>query len=161
MLPAGTSNTGGVNANDNQMYIAATYDFGILKAYAQYINRKVSATYNNGLYVKRTAQQIGVRGNVTKTIEGFASVGTGKVTNSYDVGASGNSIATQTVGAPFSGYQLGSNYWLSKRTNLYAIYGITQTGNAVYPTTVNGATAAVNANSNSISAYALGVRHTF
>jgi len=161
MVPAGTSNTGGVNANDNQMYVAATYDFGILKAYAQYINRKVSATYNNGLYVKRTAQQIGVRGNVTKTIEAFASVGTGKVTNSYDVGASGNSIATQTVGAPFSGYQLGSNYWLSKRTNLYAIYGITQTGNAVYPTTANGATAAVNANSNSLSAYAVGIRHTF
>ncbi len=161
MTPAGTSNTGGVNANDNQMYFAATYDFGILKAYAQYINRKVSATYNNGLYVKRTAQQIGVRGNVTKTIEAFASVGSGKVTNSYDVGASGNSVATQTVGAHFSGYQLGSNYWLSKRTNLYAIYGITQTGNAVYPVTANGSTTSVNANSNSISAYAVGIRHTF
>jgi predicted porin len=161
MAVAGTSNTGGVNANDNQMYFGATYDFGILKAYAQYINRKVSATYNNNLYVQRTAQQIGVRSNVTKTIEAFASVGTGKVTNSYDVGTTGNSVSTQSVGAPFSGYQLGSNYWLSKRTNLYAIYGITQTGNAVYPSTANGSTTSINANSSSISAYALGIRHTF
>lgn len=161
MVMPGTSNTGGVNSNDNQMYFGATYDFGILKAYAQYINRKVSATYDNNIYVQRTAQQIGVRGNVTKTIEAFASVGNGKLTNSYDVGPSGNSLAYQSAKANISGWQLGSNYWLSKRTNLYAIYGIQQTGNAVYPTTVNGSTAGNNAVSNNISAYALGVRHTF
>jgi predicted porin len=161
MLMPGTSNTGGVNSNDNQMYFGATYDFGILKAYAQYINRKVAATYANDLYTKRTAQQFGVRGNVTKTVEAFGSIGTGKVTNSYDVGTSGNALVYQSGAASFMGYQLGSNYWLSKRTNLYAIYGINQTGNAVYPTTVNGSTAGNNAVSNKISAYAVGVRHTF
>ena len=161
MLMPGTSNTGGVNSNDNQMYFGATYDFGILKAYVQYINRKVSATYDNNLYTQRTAQQIGVRGNVTKTIEAYASIGNGKLTNSYDAGASGNSLAYQSGKANISGWQLGSNYWLSKRTNLYAIYGIQQTGNAVYPVTVSGSTAGNNAVSNGISAYALGVRHTF
>ena len=160
---AGTSNNNALNNIDNQYYLAATYDFGILKAYVQYLNRKSTATYDNDAYSKRTAQQIGVRGNITKTIEGFASVGSGKVTNSYisGVNAAGTSAVFQSVGASFSGWQLGSNYWLSKRTNLYAIYGISQTGNAVYPVTVNGSTATVNANSNNISAYALGVRHTF
>jgi predicted porin len=156
-----TSNLNAMNNNDDQMYVGATYDFGILKAYAQYISRKASATYDNGQYVKRTAQQIGVRGFVSPKVEGFASVGTGKVTNSYAVGVAGNSVATQTVGASFSGWQLGSNYWLSKRTNLYAIYGISQTGNAVYSLQVNGSTAGNNAVSSNISAYALGVRHTF
>jgi len=161
MVMPGTSNTGGVNSNDNQMYFGATYDFGILKAYAQYIDRKVSATYNNNQYVKRTAQQLGVRGNVTKTVEAFASIGTGKLTNSDAVGSIGNSLVFQSTAANLSGWQLGSNYWLSKRTNLYAIYGIQQTGNAVYPTTTNGSTAGNNAVSNNISAYALGIRHTF
>ena len=163
MLMPGTSNTGGVNSNDNQMYFGATYDFGILKAYAQYINRKVSSTLDNNIYTQRTAQQIGVRGNVTKTVEGFASVGSGKLTNSYDVGANaaGTALVYQNGKANISGWQLGSNYWLSKRTNLYAIYGIQQTGNAVYPTTVNGNTATNNAVSNGVAAYALGVRHTF
>ncbi len=161
MAMPGTSNTGGVNSNDNQMYFGATYDFGILKAYAQYVSRKVAATYANDLYVKRTAQQLGVRGNVTKTVEAFASIGTGKLTNSYDVGTSGNALVYQSGSANLSGWQLGSNYWLSKRTNLYAIYGIQQTGNAVYPVTTTGSTAGNNAVSNSISAYALGIRHTF
>jgi len=40
---------------------------------------------------------------------------------------------------------LGSNYWLSKRTNLYAIFGSTQTN-----------TIDVSANG-----YGVGVRHTF
>jgi predicted porin len=65
------------------------------------------------------------------------------------------------VGANMTTWQLGSNYWLSKRTNLYAIVGQERTGNAVYPQLVNGTTLTNNAVSNGISAYALGVRHTF
>jgi len=129
----------GVNTDETSYYFGGTYDFGIVKAYAQYINRKMAADNNSNLYTKRTGQQIGVRGYATKTIEGWASVGTGKVTNAY-FATQGTLTAVNTVGATMSAYQLGANYWLSKRTNLYGIFGLERTGNAVYPLNSNGST---------------------
>ena len=166
-VPAGT--TWGVgstaqNISENNQYLGAVYDFGILKGYVNYVARKASATYDSNVFMKRTAQQIGVRSFVTPQIEAWASGATGKVTNSYyattAAGAATNG-GTNSVGATLTAFQLGSNYWLSKRTNLYAIYGITKTGNAVYPVSVSGNTATINANSNAVSAYAIGMRHTF
>jgi predicted porin len=55
--------------------------------------------------------------------------------------------------ANFNGWQIGSNYWFSKRTNIYAIYGQTNVSNG---TTAAGITASANLNN-----YALGMRHTF
>lgn len=81
-----------------------------------------------------------MRGYITPKVEGWASVGNGKVT----------AFGTNAPTADFVGYQLGSNYWLSKRTNLYVIYGQTQTS-SVAPSTV-----ALSANG-----YAVGIRHTF
>jgi predicted porin len=127
------------NGTDNQMYFGGVYDFGILKAYAGYINRKITSGFNSNDTLKRGAQQIGVRGNWTPKIESWASAGNGKIT------AAGN-IAAAT--ANFNGWQLGTNYILSKRTNLYAIYGQEQTS-----TTTIG--------SYGLSNYAVGVRHTF
>ena len=147
------------NTIDNQAYLGATYDFGILKAYAQYINKKASTSFDTNQYVKRTAQQIGVRSFITPTIEAWASGGIGKLTNAY--GVVNATAAYQTVGQNMTAWQLGSNYWLSKRTNLYAIVGQQRTSNGVFPTTVNGNSANVNAVSNSTSAYAIGMRHTF
>lgn len=135
-----TTASGGVNTQDNQTYAAVTYDFGMLKAYAQYINRKATDSLNTGYYAQRKAEQIGVRSFFTPTIEGWASAGLGKTT------AFGQGQPT----ANFTGYQVGSNYWLSKRTNAYAIFGSTQTS-SVAPSTV-----AVSGNG-----YAVGVRHTF
>ena len=137
-----TGAAGGTNTQDNQTYVAATYDFGILKAYAQYINRKATDTLNTGYYAQRKAEQIGIRGNITPNIDAWLSGGLGKVT-AFGVG--------QPV-ANFTAFQLGSNYWLSKRTNLYAIYGQTQTS-SVASAGSNPALAGSN--------YALGVRHTF
>jgi predicted porin len=131
--------SGGVNTQDNQSYFAGTYDFGILKAYVQMINRQITSTIDSSAYASRTAQQIGIRGYVTPKIESWVSTGIGKV-KTY-----GNSQPT----ANFSAYQLGSNYYLSKRTNLYVIYGQNQTSS-------NSLTPALAAN-----AYAVGVRHTF
>jgi predicted porin len=135
-----TTASGGVNTQDNQKYIGATYDFGILKAYAQWINRKAVDTINSNYFANRTAQQIGVRGNLASNIDAWASVGNGKVS------AFGSNQPT----ANFVGYQTGANYWLSKRTNLYAIYGQSNTSS-------------VSASAGAISAsnYAVGVRHTF
>ena len=133
--------TGGTNVKDNQMYFAATYDFGILKAYAQYINRKATSDLNSNNYLSRTAQQIGVRSFLTPKIEGWASGGTGR----YD------SFGATHPTVNFTGYQLGANYWMSKRTNLYTIFGSTQQSSS----TVAGQPS-LGANN-----YALGMRHTF
>jgi predicted porin len=125
----------GVNINDAQTYLGATYDFGILKAYAGYINRKITDTVNSAYTASRSGEQIGVRGYFTPVIEAFASYGVGKLQN-FGVGLPNNT---------FTGYQVGSNYYLSKRTNLYAIVGSTQ----------------ASGQDTSASNYAVGVRHTF
>jgi len=135
------------NTTDTQWYAGGTYDFGILKAYANYINRKATSTLDSNNFASRTAQQIGVRSYITPTIEGWASGGTGR----YDA------YGTDSPTVNFNGWQLGSNYWLSKRTNLYAIYGKTQTSSS-------SGTVASQANATSgakASSYALGLRHTF
>ncbi len=138
----------GQNLNMTQYYGAATYDFGILTAFAQYLSAKYESSNNLGTFNQRTAQQIGVRGNVTKTIEGWASAGSGRYNanlgNSFaSVYGYGNQVAN------FTGYQVGANYWLSKRTNLYGIFGSTQ----VSSTSINA--------SEGGSSYGVGVRHTF
>lgn len=129
----------GANVRDNQAFAAAMYDFGILTAYVNYVNRKVTSQQTSNVYLSRTAQEIGVRGNLTKTIRGWASVGNGRYA----------AFGANSPTANIAGFQVGSDYILSKRTNLYAIYG--QTG-----TTSTSANSAMNTNN-----YALGVRHTF
>lgn len=140
---AGTAGSA-VNVQDNQFLAGTTYDFGILKAYAQYVSRKATSTISSSYYVKRSAEQIGVRSFITPTIEAWASIGTGRYT-AYGLGQ---------PTANFNGWQLGSNYLLSKRTNLYAIYGQQNFSNANAGTGMG----TVSANANN---YAVGVRHTF
>jgi len=137
---AWTGAGGGTNTQDNQFYAGATYDFGILKAYLQYISRKDTSTLNTNYFAKRSAQQIGVRSYITPTIEGWASWGNGKTT----------AFGAGSPNANFVAWQAGLNYYLSKRTNLYGIYGANNLSSA-YP--VNPA--------NNTNAFALGVRHTF
>ena len=139
----GGSNIAGSNVQDNQTYVAGTYDFGILKAYAQWVNRKATSQIDATRYVSRSAQQIGVRSVITPKVEAWASAGNGKYT----------AFGASNPSASFTGYQVGANYLLSKRTNLYAIYGQSQTSNVAISTTGFTST---NANN-----YALGLRHTF
>ena len=144
VAPAAGSITGTAsNVQDNQFYAGATYDFGILKAYAQYVSRKATDTLNTNYYGKRSAEQIGVRSYITPAIEAWASAGLGRYTT----------FGTTQPTANFNGWQLGSNYYLSKRTNVYAIYGSTVTSTAA---TAAGATVGGSQNN-----YAIGVRHTF
>jgi predicted porin len=138
-LPSG-STINGTSLKDNQAYAGATYDFGILKAYAQYISRKASSNVNSNIFVKRSAQQVGVRSFITPKVEAWGAIGNG----SY------SAFSASAPTANITGWQLGSNYWLSKRTNLYAIYGLTKTtSTTVAPFAGEG------------SQYAVGVRHTF
>jgi len=133
--------TGGTNTQDNQTYAAATYDFGILKGFLQYVNRKAESTINANYFAKRTAQQVGVRSYITPTIEGWASWGNGKVTQ----------YGLSSPSANFTAWQVGANYYLSKRTNLYGIYGTNNLSSS-------SASSSVPVNT---SAMAVGVRHTF
>jgi len=147
----GAGITPGVNTKDNQQYYAATYDFGIVKAFAQYVNRKVTNFTNNNNYVSRSAQQVGVRAPITSAVQVWASAGTGSIN------AGGNALTP----SKFNGWQLGSDYMLSKRTNLYAIYGQTATSGNAMATAYGTNTATSAANSYNANSYALGVRHTF
>jgi predicted porin len=142
------------NLADKQTYVGGTYDFGILKAYLQWSGRKAqndtaTAAVSAGEQLNRTAQQIGVRSYITPTIEAWGSVGNGKY-KGPNVAAAGTTTAAPYVN--FVGYQLGANYYLSKRTNLYAIYGQQQSTSSTPATLGSG---------NSANQYALGLRHTF
>jgi predicted porin len=138
--PATETSGAQTNVKINDMYVSAVYDFGILKGYAAYTNRKITGGLNSNQFLKRAGQQIGVRGFATKTIEGWASIGNGKFT----------AFGTSEPSVNFNSWQLGSNYWLSKRSNLYAIYGQTLTASST--SQVQGAAG---------SQIAIGVRHTF
>ncbi len=147
----GAGITPGVNTKDAQQFYAATYDFGILKLFGQYVNRKVTNFANNNNYVSRSAQQIGVRAPITPVVQVWASAGTGSIN------AGGNNLTP----SKFNGWQLGSDYMLSKRTNLYAIYGQTATSGNAMATAYGTNTATTAPNSYNANSYALGVRHTF
>lgn len=149
---------GPTNLTDQQTYGGATYDFGILKAYLQYINRTMNQNTSGGGAVdgasavtavgqafKRTAEQIGVRSYITPSIEAWAQAGTGK----YTAGIS--TAATSLAQAQFVTYQVGTNYYLSKRTNLYAAFGGYNASSAVQGNGLAGTG----------SNYAVGMRHTF
>jgi hypothetical protein len=131
-----------VNTNTVDTAILASYDFGAVKAFYGHATRQ---TMNQDLTValptqavKKTVDQIGVKAPVTAAIDLTASYSKGK----YQAGPT-----TQNFG--ISGYQLGADYKLSKRTNLYAIYG------AANQDTTTGAGAAKDTQA------VAGIRHTF
>jgi predicted porin len=142
--------TPGVNSTDTQQYYGATYDFGMMKVFAGYINRKAVNVNNVDNYVARTAQQIGVRAPISPKVQVWASGGTGRINNTGTNGPTAN----------FTGWQIGSDYILSKRTNLYAIYGAQNTSNATTGTYASPTTGTANTSWNQTS-YAIGARHTF
>jgi predicted porin len=131
--------TGGVNSKDAQTLVTASYDFGVLKAFVGWTDRKVTSSLNSNAFAKRSAQEIGVRSFITPKIEGWASAGNGRYT----------AYGTNAPTANITGYQVGSNYWLSKRSNLYAIYG------------QNGTSSTSAAPAMNLSQYSIGMRHTF
>ena len=140
---AAPSTTGNAqDIQDNQFLVGATYDFGILKAYAQYVNRKATSTISSNYYLKRSAEQIGVRSYITPTIEAWASGSLGRY----------STYGANQPTANMNAWQLGSNYYLSKRTNLYAIYG-----QQIVSSSAVGTTSGSAGGSN----YAVGIRHTF
>ena len=150
----GSVNASGSNVQDNGQFYAATYDFGILKAYANYINRKMSQDTNTSYFSKFTAQQIGVRSFITPTVEAWIAGSVGKYSSLPQIVSTGAGAAYTPGQANLTAMQVGANYYLSKRTNLYAIYG--QQGSSNVALSATGNTTSANVNN-----YAVGVRHTF
>jgi predicted porin len=145
VLSQGSAGSPGNNMSENSTYGAATYDFGILKGYAQYITTKAFSTVDNTFGTSRSAYQLGARSQLTPTISVYATYGLGK--SSY--------AQYGTAYANFRTAQLGSDYYLSKRTNLYVAYGSANQSS-------NGATGATTGVTGVSSMnYAAGIRHTF
>jgi len=155
----GSVNAFGSNVQDNGQYYAATYDFGMLKAYANYINRKMSMDTNTSYFSKLTAQQIGVRSFITPTIEGWIAGSVGKYSSLPQIVSTGAGAAYTPGQANLTAMQVGANYFLSKRTNLYAIYGQQGSSNVAFAAT--GSSVPGNTTSANVNNYAVGVRHTF
>jgi len=138
--------------SDRQFFAGASYDFGVLKAFAQYINRNVeqnnasnSSTVRTGQVLSRTATAIGVRSFVSPNIEVWASGATGSYKGAT-ITASGLQPKTN-----INAYQVGSNYYLSKRTNMYAMFG----------TNTSSSNNSLAGAGTSVSQAAVGLRHTF
>jgi len=141
------------NVIQTETAVGASYDFKVVKVFANYMNTVVDGSAGgaaaSGLVkltnaAKRTAQNFGVSAPITLTISVFGNYGGGKA-NQF-----GNLSATSATTASYNfiGYQAGATYSLSKRTNLYAIYG-RQSGDTSATTTF------------SANAMSVGARHTF
>ena len=143
----GSAGSFGNNTNDSQFYAAATYDFGILKAYYQFVTHKVISVIDSSYQTKRMANQVGVRSQLTPVVSAYATFG---LTNAAYYGQGLPSANGRT-------FQVGVDYALSKRTNLYVAGGAANQSS-------NGTAAAGLTNvgaASSASNYALGIRHTF
>jgi len=148
----GTAGSMGYNDTDAQTYGAATYDFGILKGYAQYINRKITSNIDSSYTATRQAYQLGVKSQLTPVISTYVTAGMG------NSALFGQSVPKQN----FRTFQIGTDYNLSKRTNLYVAYGsFNQSSSGAVgagaATTTLGAAATPTSGAN----YAAGIRHTF
>ena len=119
-------------------YYGAAYDFGIVKASLANLTM-VTKTTGDVQSFKRTANQVQVSAPVTSAVNVWATYGNGK-----------RQAAITAQNFSFSGYQVGALYNLSKRTNLYAIYG---------SSTMDAVTG--QASNYRDSQYALGAKHTF
>jgi len=131
-----------VKSNTVDTVATASYDFGVLKAYLGYISRTTTNEGNTVALptqaVKKTGNQIGVKVPVTPAIELAATYSKSKFQNAPNA---------QSFGG--NSYQLQGVYNLSKRTNLYAIYGAANQDT----TTASGAA--------KDSQMAVGMRHSF
>ena len=123
-------------------YIGATYKLSMATLSVQHINGKSSGidgvqNFNN------KGTQFGVQAPISGALSAFASYGTG----TRALGAAANNVKYDNTAV-----QLGTTYALSKRTQLYAIYGSQN---------LKGSTDVTRGVTHKENQYALGVSHTF
>ena len=132
---AGTAAVVAANDVTNSWAAGLSYNFGPAIGYLQYFNQAIKNEIAS-TEVKESAYALGVR----------APVGAATVFASY---TTGGMTSAANIDTKMTGYQAGALYALSKRTDLYALYGA-------------GKKKADNvANESTSQGMALGVRHTF
>ena len=132
--------------------LSANYNFGIVQGFFLGTNTKVDDIKNNINFSDMRQYEFGVKAPISKTISTFASLYTGNIKSGSDTAVltTYNFTAAQAH-SDLTGFQLGAQYDLSKRTNFYAIYG---------QASIKGKSAATNDKLAS-NQYALGLSHTF
>ena len=143
------SSTASTDRNIYNTRISANYDFGLLRAYATYGLDKIdavtqSASQSGQQNVKNNSTQVAVLVPVANNIQLKGSYSTGNYQLGTSLGGAGYGVSRNQ-----NGMQVGVNYLLSKRTDLYGAYGQFSRQNTT-------ATA-----DNKDTGYAIGVRHTF
>jgi len=136
----GTAAAAATNTEFETTVIGASYNFGIVKAFASYGTQDTVESIGN-TKTEREVTTVGVNGNVTPATKLFATYSTGET----------KSAATASA-RDTDGFVLGARYSLSKRTTAYAIYG-----EADIDTGAN-ATATTNTK---VKQYAIGLNHAF
>jgi predicted porin len=133
---AGTAAVVAANTVTNSWAAGLSYNFGPVIGYLQYFNQAIKNEIAS-TEIKENAYAVGVRAPIAKQVTLFASYTTG-----------GKTSATN-IDSKMTGYQAGGLYALSKRTDLYALYGAAKmkADNVVNESTGQG--------------MALGIRHTF
>ena len=143
------STTTSTDRNIYNTRISANYDFGLLRAYATYGLDKIDAVTQSASQagqqnVKNNSTQVAVLVPVANNIQLKGSYSTGNYQLGTSLGGAGYGVSRNQ-----NGMQVGVNYLLSKRTDLYGAYGQFSRQNTT-------ATA-----DNKDTGYAIGVRHTF
>jgi len=139
---------GANNLKQTETAVGGTYDFGVAKVYANYLSTILEGTIGTstlGTQGKRTAQEVGFNVPYGKFLI-KAKYGSGSSNMSAATTLSTSSITSSSYN--FRGYQAGADYLMSKRTNLYALYGRAS----------GDLSATTNYAANQV---AIGVRHTF
>jgi predicted porin len=142
------------NVRITAQVLAATYDFGIAKAFFTGTQTKVDNLQGASVVNLSDLKlyEVGVKAPVTKVINVWASGLSGSVNSGTNNAAqTGYNFTAYQAHGDVKGFQLGAEYNMSKRTNLYGIYG---------QQSITGKDAAVNDKIAS-SQYSVGVRHTF
>ena len=111
--PTGTPLTG-VGRTANVYQLGSSYDFGVAKLAATYLNGKNGGTATSLASTKFRAYQLGVSAPFGAIVP-FITFGRGKSTNE----------TTNLLSEDYKSAQIGVRYSLSKRTTAYAFYGRT------------------------------------
>jgi predicted porin len=133
---AGTAAVNAANTVTNSWAAGLSYNAGPIIGYLQYFNQAIKNELTS-TEVKESAYAVGVRAPITKAATLFASYTTGGKTSAAN------------IDSKMTGYQAGALYALSKRTDMYALFGASKmkADNVANEATGQG--------------MALGIRHTF
>jgi predicted porin len=134
--------TNAASAKTGYNAVSAMYDFGIVIVDALYANNKIS-TITGAQTAKNDVMQAGVKGKITPVITLAAQYGTGNYQGTTSADESDR-----------TGFQLAAIYDLSKRTNIYAIYGQQDRKYTRHATVTAGTV-------EKVSGYGVGLRHSF